>query len=162
MVDFRKADPGDAPFMGDLYNYYVQNSTATFHQKPLTREEIISTFHLEHSDREIYIVLLDEEPCGFCLLKAYNPKEAYRTTKEVTLYLSQDASRKGIGQKVLDFLHKRAHNLGVKVIVALVSYENEGSIRLFSKMGYEKAGHLKRVGYKFDRWLDVIFYQIFI
>ena len=49
---------------------------------------------------------------------------------------------------------------GVREVVAVIGdAENAGSIRLHAQFGFVQAGILRRVGYKFDRWLDVVLMQ---
>ncbi len=42
-------------------------------------------------------------------------------------------------------------------MIAGVDAANEASIRFHEGLGFEKTGHLREVGHKFDRWLDLVF-----
>ena len=48
---------------------------------------------------------------------------------------------------------------GIKNLVGVITSENSGSLKLFERCGYFKCGHLKNIGIKFGRALDVISYQ---
>ncbi|GAA0376947.1 GNAT family N-acetyltransferase [Bacillus horti] len=47
-------------------------------------------------------------------------------------------------------------------IVAGIVAGNAASIKLHKKFGFEYAGCLRQVGYKFDEWLDVHYYQLLL
>jgi phosphinothricin acetyltransferase len=40
-----------------------------------------------------------------------------------------------------------------------VDAANAASIRFHERLGFTQVGHLREVGYKFDRWLDLVFLQ---
>jgi len=44
-------------------------------------------------------------------------------------------------------------------LLAIISGDNESSVQLFEKSGYEKCAHFKQVGEKFNKILDVVSYQ---
>jgi phosphinothricin acetyltransferase len=70
-----------------------------------------------------------------------------------------DARGRGIGTQMLRVLMDRARALGKHVMVAGIDADNAGSIRLHERLGFTRAGMLCEVGYKFDRWLDLVFLQ---
>jgi len=70
-----------------------------------------------------------------------------------------DARGRGLGTQMLQALMQRAHALGKHVMVAGVDAGNAASIRLHERCGFAQAGRLREVGYKFDRWLDLVFLQ---
>ena len=104
-------------------------------------------------------MLYNNEICGFCYLGQFRKKEAYDISAEVTLYIKPDFTGKQIGVDILAFMEKVAKNVGLKNLVGVITSENTGSIKLFEKCGYFKVGHLKNIGVKFGRALDVVSYQ---
>jgi phosphinothricin acetyltransferase len=105
------------------------------------------------------LIYYDNEFCGFCGLKKYSLREAYNQTAEISVYLTTEYQKKGIGNIAIKFLEKFAKNNDFHVLLAIICEENTGSIRLFEKNNYKKVGHFKEVGNKFDRFLDVVYYQ---
>ena len=83
----------------------------------------------------------------------------YRFTVEHTLHVRADARGRGIGTRMLRALIERASALGKHVMIAGVDADNTASIRLHERLGFTRAGQLCEVGYKFDRWLDLVFLQ---
>jgi phosphinothricin acetyltransferase len=65
----------------------------------------------------------------------------------------------GIGTALMQELIERGSALGKHVMVAGIDADNGGSIRMHERLGFEQTGHLKEVGFKFGRWLDLVFMQ---
>lgn len=158
-VRFRPIEKNDLRDVTSIYNYYVENSTATFHLESITEKEMEDTLRLGHSLYQSFVVLNNNEICGFCYLGQFRKKEAYDISAEVTLYIKPDFTGKQIGVEILAFMEKVAKNVGLKNLVGVITSENTGSIKLFEKCGYFKVGHLKNIGVKFGRTLDVVSYQ---
>ena len=78
---------------------------------------------------------------------------------EVTIYLKPEYFGKGIGREVLLQMEQKALEVSIVVLMGIITAENEASVKLFERMGYEKCGHFKQVGEKFGRILDVVAYQ---
>jgi len=96
---------------------------------------------------------------GFGTFGDFRPWPGYRFTVEHTLHVRADARGRGLGTQMLQALVQRARALGKHVMVAGVDAGNAASIRLHERCGFAQAGRLREVGYKFDRWLDLVFLQ---
>ncbi len=142
-----------------IYNYYVLNSTATFHKHPLSRGEMKAILFSENPRYPSYVIYDDGNIVGYCLLKRFHVREAYDGTGEVTVYLNPANVRQGLGGLAVDFLEEFAVKNDFHTLIAIICAENEGSIKMFAKKGYEKCGHFREVGKKFGRLLDVVYYQ---
>ncbi len=156
---FRELEASDYEFVAAVYNYYVINSTATFHLEPQTLEQIIAAFPKNHPVYKTWVINYRGEPCGYCYLNYWKPREAYNRSAEVTLYLKPEFHRKGLGKDTLKFLEMQAQNAGISNLLGVITAENLASIRLFKLMGYSEVGLLKNIGEKFGRLLDVATYQ---
>ena len=145
----------------EIYNGYVRTSTATFHYEPRTEAEMADMLLLRDPEylSESWVVLAEGDIAGYVYFAPYKKREAYRCSSEVTLYLKEAHVGKGIGTQALGMMETRARQCGMHTLLSVICGENEGSIRLFEKCGYEKCAHLKQVGRKFDRLLDVVMYQ---
>ena len=105
-------------------------------------------------------MLLDGKLVGFCLLKPWNiAKKAYKYTYEATMYIEKEYCNRHLGFEAMTYLEEVAKKNNVLVILGGVCSENTASCKLCEKLGYEKVGHLKGVGYKFDRFMDIIYYE---
>jgi L-amino acid N-acyltransferase YncA len=158
-TNFKKVEKGDYQDIADLFNYYIKNSTAIGFYDPLTTPEVISYFNIEAPTTRSFCIYTDGTFCGFCQLQQYSVKKAYIYTHEITIYLKPEFMGKGIGSQAVLFLEDAGRKQGIKTIVAGICSENTESIGLFEKHDYVKCGHFKKMVYKFDRFMDNIYYQ---
>jgi L-amino acid N-acyltransferase YncA len=142
-----------------IYTHYVLNSTATFHSKPLTLEEMKAIVLSENPKYPSFVIIEDEGIRGYVILTQYKNREAYDGTAEVTIYLTPDYTGKGIGSLALKHIETVARKNGFHVLLSVICGENGQSIHLFAQNGYTQCAHYNEVGRKFDRWLDVVVYQ---
>lgn len=143
----------------DVYNHYVFYTTVTFSIHPFSHEEIKNMVYFDNKRYSSFIITFDNTFCGYCILGPYKKREAYAKTAEVSIYLKKEFTGKGIGTKALTFLEQKAIERNMHVLIAIICEENTASISLFKKCGYDTCAHLKEVGYKFERNLDVVFLQ---
>ena len=142
-----------------IYNWYVLNSTATFHIDAIEADELKKMISIGHPKYQSFAIMDGNKICGFCYLSQFRYKEAYDRTAEVTLYFHHEHTGKGKGKQVLVFLENLAKQHKIVNLIGVITQENTNSVKLFERSGYFKAAHLKKVGVKFDRALDVTWYQ---
>ena len=143
----------------DIYNYYVKNTTVTFHMELQSPEDMKEILYQDDPLYISYAILDGETLCGYAYMAPYKKREAYRISSEVTIYLRPESCKKGIGGKALKLLDQYAKESGIHSFLAIICAENVSSIQLFSKNGYEKCAYFKEVGMKFGRMLDIIAMQ---
>lgn len=153
----------DAKHIADIYNYYVRNSVATFDTDEWSEERMKKRIE-ELSSEYPYIVykLPDGEIAGYCYAHPWKEKDAYRYTLETTIYISPKHTGKGLGKELMTKLIEACRKSGFKTLIACITEGNESSFRLHESLGFEKVSHFKNVGIKFDRWLDVIDYELIL
>ncbi len=149
----------DLPIVKEIYDYYVLNSTATFHKEKVTIQELKDSILLSHPKYKSFLISFNQAICGFCYISQYKKRQAYDRTAEITIYLKAEYFGKGIGTQTINMLEKTAFKHGIKVLIGIISGDNQSSIKLFEKCGFEKCGHYKQVGEKFGKILDVVSYQ---
>lgn len=153
------ASGADVPDILAIYNHYIQHSTATFHQTPLNLEEMKGLLFFENPRYGSFTIRKEEKICGYCIISRHHPRTAYDGTATLSIYLHPEAVGQGIGRKALEFLDHWASRCQLHVLLAIICAENAASIKLFEQSGYSRCGYLKEAGRKFDRWLDVVYYQ---
>lgn len=146
----------------EIYDYYIFNSTATFHTESATIEEIRKFILLDHPTYPSFMMKYENEICGYCYFAPFNKRQAYNRTAEITIYLKYDCTGKGIGKQTILKMEEIAKKIGFKVLIAGITAENSKSVLLFEKCSFEKCAHYKQVGEKFNRILDVVDYQKFL
>jgi L-amino acid N-acyltransferase len=158
-LGIRAASEADLPEILAIYNHAVLNTTATFDVTPRSSEAQQAWFQ-EHVPPHPAIVW-DEEGTilGWAALSPYASRCAYRFSGEASVYVAPQARRAGVGEALLREIIRLGAENGLHTIVGLVTEENVASRALAEKVGFRQTGLLEEVGYKFDRWLDVIVYQ---
>ncbi len=160
--EIRPATERDLETINDIYNYYVVHSTCTY-QEQLEPIESRQQWFEHHDEKHPVTVAIEEgQVIGWGSLSSYHPRSAYRLTVENSIYIDHRHHRRGVGSAILRDLIERAKSLGYHTMIAGADGEQAASIGLHTKFGFEKVGHLKQVGFKFNRWLDVIFMQLML
>jgi L-amino acid N-acyltransferase len=157
----RRALRGDLPGILEIYNHAVIHTTATYDYEPRTLEQRVAWFEAHEAENFPVFVATDEQGgiVGWSSLNRHHDRPGYRFTAENSIYVVEPARGRGLGGKLMAPLITAASDRGLHVILAVIDAQNVSSIRLHRRFGFEQAGLLKQVGYKFDRWLDVIFMQ---
>ena len=161
-VKLRAAEAKDCFAICEIYNFYIQNSVATFDEQNMEVgqwEEKLT--YLNKQNFPFIVAETDNgEILGFAYVAPWRQKSAYRKTVEDTIYLRAAATGKRVGTKLLEELLKLSKQAGIKEVVAVISDSGaESSVRLHEQFGFRKQGHLAKVGFKFDRWLGTILMQ---
>ncbi|HTQ51337.1 MAG TPA: GNAT family N-acetyltransferase [Candidatus Acidoferrales bacterium] len=158
----RAATLADLDAINDIYNHYVLHSTCTYQEEPEPLEGRRQWFE-HHGDRHPIIVAeLEGQVAGWGSLSAYHARSAYRRTVENSVYVHHQLHRRGIGSLLLQELVSRARGLGHRAIIAGIDADQSASVALHAKFGFEEVGHLGQVGFKFGRWLDVIYMELLL
>jgi phosphinothricin acetyltransferase len=161
MPDFtiRTATAGDLPAINGIYNHFVGCSTCTYQEEPSTAAEREAWFAAHGPEHPVTVAERAGEVVGWASLSRFHPRSAYRRTVENSVYVRHDRHGQGIGRALLADSVDRAAGLGHRTIVALIDAEQSTSLALHRSLGFTDAGLLRAVGFKFGRWLDVVYLQ---
>ena len=96
---------------------------------------------------------------GFASFGDFRPWPGYRFTVEHSVHVRADCRGRGVGGALMTPLVARARDLGKHVMIAGVDAENLASQRFHERLGFVKVAHFREVGFKFGRWLDLVFLQ---
>lgn len=142
-----------------VYAHYVETSTATFHDRPVDRDEFAGQVLFDGGRHRAFAALRDGELLGYALAGPYKSRCSYADAAEVAVYLRPDAIGRGLGRRLMERVEEHAREAGLHVLIAGVCTENAGSIALFEALGYERCAEFREVGLKFGRRLDVAYLQ---
>jgi phosphinothricin acetyltransferase len=147
-----------------IYNEVIATSTAVFSDRPATLEDRQAWFTARAGQGYPVLVAVEDDGSvlGFASFGDFRAWPGYRHTVEHSVHVRADARGRGIGSALLPPLLERAADLGKHVVVAGIDADNAGSIRMHERLGFERTGHLRQVGRKFDRWLDLVLMQRFL
>ena len=158
----RLAKGEDLARINDIYNYFVRTSTCTYQEEPETMEARRAWFEQHGPVHPLTVAEIDGQVVGWGSLSEYRARSAYRFTVENSVYVDREWHRQGIGSVILRDLIARARLIGHRSIIAGIDSDQAGSAALHARHGFVKVAHLTNVGYKFDRWLDVVFMQLLL
>jgi L-amino acid N-acyltransferase YncA len=152
----RAASEADMAAVREIYAHYVRRSLATFEETPPTLEEMLVR---RRASVELGLPYLVAEEggriLGFAYASAYRARPAYRFTIEDSVYVVDGLRGRGIGSALLGELIAACERGPWRQMLAVVGDSaNEGSIALHRRFGFELAGTLRSVGFKFERWVD--------
>ena len=160
-MKMRPARREDLPGILEIYNDAVLKTTASYDYEPRTLEHRTTWF--EDRTREQYPIFVAENEAkqvvGWSALNPFHTRMGYRFTAENSVYVAASERGKGIGKLLMEPLITGAKKRGLHAIIAVIDAENEPSIRLHAHFGFEKVGLFKEVGFKFDRWLNVVYME---
>ena len=145
-----------------IYAYHVRHGTASFEEQPPSKDEMATRFErLMAQGYPIFTALgPDGAVIGYAYAGPHKLRSAYRFTVEDSIYVSPDHQRQGIGKALLEALIESCQNKPYRQMIAVIGdSENHASIGLHAACGFEMIGTAKRVGFKFEKWLDVVFMQ---
>jgi phosphinothricin acetyltransferase len=158
----RSASPEDARAICDVYNHYILNTTVTF------EEEAVSTGEMEERIRQIgscYPWLVWEEGgelAGYAYAHQYHTRSAYRYSAEDSIYIKHGFGGKGIGKILLGALLEKLRGMELHALMSVITVPNEPSAILHEKFGFKKMGVFSEVGNKFNKWLDVGYWELLL
>ena len=159
----RDAQQSDLPGLLAIYNDVIATSTAVYSELPVTLEDRRHWWQARVSSGYPVLVATDSTGViGFSTFGDFRAWPGYRFTVEHSVHVRSDCRGRGVGGELLQALFPRAAALGKHVMIAGVDAANTASIRFHERHGFERAGHLREVGYKFGRWLDLVFLQRWI
>jgi L-amino acid N-acyltransferase YncA len=155
----RPATTADLHAINAIYNHYVLHSTATYQETPSTEEERAAWLAAHGPAHPVTVAEEAGEVVGWGSLSRFHPRSAYGRTVENSVYVRHDRHRRGIGAALLSDLIGRAAALGHHSILARIDAEQAPSVAIHERFGFARVAHLREVGFKFGRWLDVVFMQ---
>ena len=156
----RDATAADVEAIRAIYNDVMATSTAIYREVPATSDEFSEWF--ETRTRLGFPVLVadeDGEVLGYDSFADFRKWPGYRHTVEHSVHVRADVRGRGIGRALVTEIIVRAGALENHVLIAGIDADNDVSIRLHESLGFERVAHFREVGWKFGRWLDLVFMQ---
>ena len=161
-VLIRPATEADLTPINDIYNHFVLSSTCTYQEEPETAEGRREWFARHDADHPVVVAETEGRVVGWGSLSPYHARSAYRRTVEDSVYVHHGYHHRGIGSALLSELIERGRARGPRAISAGIDSEQSVSVSLHQRFHFTPAGLLRQVGFKFGRWLDVIYMELLL
>ncbi|NBS05161.1 MAG: N-acetyltransferase family protein [Verrucomicrobia bacterium] len=153
----RPATLADAQAINAIHNHYVRTCTCTWQTIEETDENRLKWLKSRDQAHPVIVAEIGHQVVGWGSISAYNTRTGWSATVEDSVFVHHAHQGKGLGKLILGDLLLRAEQLGHKSVIARISGEQVGSLRLHASLGFEPAGLLKAVGRKFEQDLDCVY-----
>ena len=160
-MTIRDATPDDAEAIAAIYNHFIANTTISFEEELVSAEVLRQRIaDVKEGGLPWIVAEVDGKVAGYAYATKWRVRAAYRFAVETSVYLSKDFSGQGLGSALYADLLARLRAAGIHLAIGGIALPNPASIALHEKMGYEKVAHFSEVGRKFERWIDVGYWQL--
>lgn len=159
-IQLRRLQANDLIFVKEIYDYYTLQTTVVYFTHCVTTEELGTFIPINDKRYQSFVIKTKEgESCGFCYFAQFKSKEAFDCSVELTIYLKPEFTGRGYGSQVIEQIEPFIRQAGFHNIMALISGDNEASIRLFEHCGYTCCANIRQVAEKFGKKLDLKMFQ---
>jgi len=160
-IQIRPVREADLAEIQGIYAHHVQHGTGSFEEVPPSVEEIAD--RVAHVTGQGWPWLVADDATGvlgYSYLTRFRPRAAFRYCAENAVYVRPDVRGQGVGKILVAHLIEAATAAGFRQMVAVIGdSDNVGSIGVHASLGFQRTGTLRAAGWKFGRWLDVVYMQ---
>jgi len=158
----RPAKTTDIQAITRIYAHAVEHGTASFELEPPDEAEMAKRMQALLDGKFPYFVAeIDGKIAGYAYASLYRTRPAYRFTVEDSVYIAPDMHRRGLGKVLLVKLIEACTAMGFRQMIAVIGDSDQAaSIGVHKACGFEPAGNLKNIGWKFGKWLDTPLMQL--
>ena len=156
----RPASSTDAAAVAAIYNHYVAGTTITFEEQEVTVAEMTRRIAEVGAKLPWLVFEQDGAVLGYAYATPWRARSAYRFSVESTVYVASGRGGKGIGSALYSSLIGALRERGLQVVIGGIAQPNPASVALHERLGFEKVAHFRRVGRKFDQWIDVGYWEL--
>jgi phosphinothricin acetyltransferase len=160
-MEILSATDADLADIQAIYAHHVLYGTGSFETVPPALETLTAHYHAVIGAGFAWLVARDASGClGFGYYGPFRERAAFRYTVEDSVYVRDGVRGQGVGKAIVAALIAHAQAAGFKQMLALIGdSENAASIGMHASLGFLPVGTMRKVGYKFERWLDVVTMQ---
>jgi phosphinothricin acetyltransferase len=158
----RPVAPGDAAAIAAIYAPYIRDTTITFEEEPVSEAEMAARIAKVTADYPWLVLEEGGALLGYAYGSTWRTRAAYRFSTETAIYLASGAQGRGLGTELYRALLHELRARGFHSALGCLALPNEPSVRLHERLGFRKAGHMREAGRKFDRWVDVGFWELLL
>ena len=147
-----------------ILNEAIASSTALYDYRPRTMAMMDAWFDAKTKGNYPVIGAVDQSGrlLGFATYGTFRERPAYKYTVEHSVYVDRESRGRGIGRTLLEALIERAKAQDYHVLIGGIDADNAVSIELHKKFGFTFCGEIREAGFKFGRWLHLVFYQLIL
>jgi L-amino acid N-acyltransferase YncA len=157
----REVQSRDVRALCAIYNHYVEHTIVTFATEPIGEDEMAGTI-VSAGPNLPWLVWDDPDAgivTGYAACGPWKSRCAYRHSLETTIYMAPGHTGRGLGRLLYAELLERIAEAGYHSVLGGIALPNPASVALHEHLGFTQVAHFREVGRKFDRWIDVGYWQ---
>ncbi|MSP41758.1 MAG: N-acetyltransferase family protein [Alphaproteobacteria bacterium] len=157
----RDATQADLLGILSIYNEVIINTTAVYAHDQVTLADRTSWLEGHQSQGfPVFVAVEGDEVLGFASYGEWRHSGAgYKLTVEHSVHVKAGLRATGIGRQLMQRLILAAQTAGLRVMIGAIDAANDASIKFHEQLGFKSVAHFHEVGFKFNRWLDLVFMQ---
>lgn len=159
-IVIRAATSADAQSIANIYNHYVETTHISFEESPVSMQEMAQRIAQVQAALPWLVASSHDQLLGYAYATPWRARSAYRFSAETSVYVSHAHHGKGMGRCLYAALLSELPKRGIKNVIGGIAQPNQASVALHEKLGFKKVAHFSRVGFKFDQWVDVAYWQL--
>lgn len=161
MIAIRACAITDLNAVQAIYAHHVCTGLGTFEEVPPSIDVMRERFDaLVQANFPFLVATIDERVAGYAYAGPFRPRAAYCYTAESSVYVAPEMQRRGVGHALMLQVIGACQKLKLRQLLAVIGDSgNDASIGLHAALGFVRVGVFKEVGFKFERWLDVVLMQ---
>ena len=159
----RPATPADGDAVARIYNHFIAHTIVTFEEEPVAGDEMARRIaDVQSASLPWLVAERDGEVVGYAYATKWRPRRAYRFSAEVTVYLDPTQTGRGVGSLLYTALLAELRARQFHAVIGGIALPNDASVALHEKLGFRKVAHFEQTGFKFDRWIDVGYWELIL
>lgn len=159
----RNVQLSDAKRIAEIYNPYIKDTIITFEEELVTEQDITKRIEYVTAKNFPYIVYEENGTVvGYAYVSNWRSRSAYDITLETSVYIDEKAQAKGLGSILYAELINKAREINVHSLIGVISLPNPVSQKLHKKFNFTLVGNFKESGLKFNKLIDVEFWQLIL
>jgi phosphinothricin acetyltransferase len=156
----RQAEASDAAMIASIYNHYVTETVVTFDEQPISEAEMARRVEeVQAASLPWLVAQHHDRVVGYAYASPWKRRAAYRFSVEITVYLDPNHCGRGLGSKLYGELFPILQNGPTHAVIGGIALPNDASVALHEKFGMRRVAVFEEVGFKFNRWVDVGYWQ---
>ena len=157
----RPAERADLPAILEIVNDAILNTTAWYDYQPWDAAHLAQWFDGKRAAGWPVLVAITAGGtlAGFGSIGSFRGRAAYHKTGEHSVYVEKNHRGQGYGRLLLGAIIDAARSMDLHTLIGGVDSDNAASLAFHRALGFEEAGRMREVGWKFDRWLTLVFMQ---
>ena len=157
----RDADAArDAAACAEIYAPFVRDTPISLEEEPPTAREIAERIEATTRTHPWLVAHDGNELIGYAYATRHRERACYRWATDVTVYVAPQSQRRGVGRALYQSLFEALAGQGFRIACAGITLPNQASVGLHESLGFQPVGVYKNIGWKFDTWHDVGWWQL--